>query len=514
MKILLVNPTTPDTFWGLKNAVKFIARKAFLPPLGLLTVAAMLPDAWEKKLVDTNTERLRDTDIAWADYVFITGMVIHRASVDQIIARCKDLGTPVVAGGPLFTAAADDFAHVDHLILNEAELTLPRFVADLEAGAPQRVYRTDEKAAMDETPVPLWDLIRMKDYASMCIQSSRGCPFDCDFCDVTTLFGHHFRMKTPEQVLAEMDRIYACGWRGNVFFVDDNFIGNKATLKRTLLPAIEAWMKERDYPFSFYTQASINLADDAPLMASMAAAGFDCVFVGIETPNEQSLRECRKMQNTNRDLKASVARIQQSGLQVQGGFILGFDSDSPTVFDSLIQFIQDSGIVMAMVGLLNAPRGTRLHQRLAGENRLTGDASGNNMDCAINFLPTMGLEKLLSGYRRVVETLYAPRPYCERVLTFFKNYQLPEATRIRVRASELGALLKSVWHIGIIGTGRRHYWRLMGWSVLRPRYFPMAVTFSIYGYHCRKIIKALDERIESMLQDRIALAVSVPQTSA
>ena len=506
MKILLVYPTTPDTFWGLKNAVKFIARKASLPPLGLLTVAAMLPGSWEKRLVDTNTRRLRDADIAWADYVFLTGMVIHGASVDQIIARCRKLERPVVAGGPLFTAAPEQYAHVDHLILNEAELTLPRFVADIEAGLPQRVYRTDEKANLSDSPVPLWDLIRMKDYASMCIQSSRGCPFDCDFCDVTTLFGRRFRMKTTAQVLAEMDRLHARGWRGNVFFVDDNFIGNKATLKSTLLPAIEAWMKERNRPFRLYTQASINLADDAALMASMVAAGFDMVFVGIETPSEESLRECRKMQNTNRDLKDSVARMQQAGLQVQAGFILGFDSDGPTIFDSLIQFIQDSGIVLAMVGLLNAPRGTRLYQRLSGENRLTGTMSGDNMDCAINFLPAMGLEKLLAGYRRVVETLYSPRSYCERVLTFFRNYRLPEAIKFRVKPAEWGAFFKSIWHIGIVGKGRRHYWRLLGWSMLRPRYLHLAVTFSIYGYHFRKIIAAMDERIEAMLQERLALA--------
>ena len=512
MKILLVNPATPDTFWGLNNAVKFISRKASLPPLGLLTVAAMLPQDWDKRLVDTNTRRLRDSDIEWADYVFITGMVIHRESIGHIIARCKKFLKPVVAGGPLFTSAADEYAHVDHLVLNEAEITLPRFISDLRAGNPGRVYQTDEKADMTSTPIPLWDLVRMKDYASTCIQSSRGCPFDCDFCEVTTLLGHRFRMKTTEQVLAEMDRLYEWGWRGHLFFVDDNFIGNKAVLKRDLLPAIAAWMKEHDYPFSLYTQASINLADDDALIRSMVDAGFTSVFIGIETPSEQGLRECSKVQNINRDLKDCVARIQKSGLQVQAGFILGFDSDGPTVFDTLIHFIQDSGIVLAMVGLLNAPQGTRLHKRLEDENRLTGIMSGNNMDCAINFLPAMGLEKLLAGYRQVMDTLYAPRQYCERVLTFFKHYRLPEATKFRVRTAELGAFVKSIWHIGLMGTGRRYYWRLMGWSLLRPRYLHMAVTFSIYGYHCRKIFETIDERIESMLRDRNA--VSLPEVLA
>lgn len=504
MRILLVNPTTPDTFWGLKNAVKFIARKASLPPLGLLTVAAMLPREWGKRLVDMNVRKLRDADITWADYVFVTGMIIQRESVDQILERCKRLKRPVVAGGPLFTAAREDYGHVDHLVLNEAELTLPRFVADATAGRPARLYCTDEKADLAQTPVPLWDLVRMKDYASWCIQSSRGCPFDCDFCDVTTLFGRRFRMKSTEQVLAEMDYIYACGWRGNLFFVDDNFIGNKETLKRTMLPSIGEWMRAHDYPFSLFTQVSINLADDEALMAAMAAAGFVSVFVGIETPSEAGLRECRKVQNTNRDLRDSVARIQKAGMQVQAGFILGFDSDGPTVFDTLIKFIQESGIVLAMVGLLNAPRGTRLYQRLAGENRLTGAMSGDNMDCAINFLPAMGLEKLLAGYRQVVATLYAPRAYSERVLTFLRNYRMPKIAPFRVQAAELAAFFKSMWHIGVIGHGRRYYWRVIGWTMLRPRYLHLAVTLSIYGYHFRKVIAAMDERIEAMLRDHAA----------
>ncbi len=513
MKILLINPTTPDTFWGLKNAVKFIARKASLPPLGLLTIAAMLPKAWDKRLVDTNTRRLRDSDITWADYVFITGMVIHKDSVEQIISRCKILGRPVVAGGPLFTAAADEYGHVDHLVLNEAEITLPQFLADLKAGTAKRIYQTEDKADLNETPAPLWELVRMKDYASMCVQFSRGCPFDCDFCEVTTLLGHRFRMKSTQQVLAEMQGLYEWGWRGNVFFVDDNFIGNKAAIKRELLPAIEAWMKQHDYPFSLYTQVSINLADDAALMEAMSSAGFESVFVGIETPSEEGLQECRKVQNTGRDLKECVSRIQRCGLQVQAGFILGFDSDGPNIFDSLVQFIQDSGIVLAMVGLLNAPRGTRLHERLAGEKRLTGEMSGNNMDCAINFLPAMGLEKLLSGYRQVVEKLYAPGPYCQRVLTFFKNYRLP-ATRFRLRAAEVGAFFKSMWHIGVVAKGRRYYWRLMGWSLLRPRYLHLAVTFSIYGYHCRKIIAAIDERIEAILQEHAGAAAGLSEAGA
>ncbi|MBN1126487.1 MAG: B12-binding domain-containing radical SAM protein [Sedimentisphaerales bacterium] len=505
MKILLINPEVPDTFWSLKNALKFIGKKSSLPPLGLLTVAAMLPEEWDKKLVDMNVNRLRDRDLRWADYVFVTAMLIQQKSVDQVIRRCKKIGTKIVAGGPLFTSLPEDYLHVDHLVLKEAELTLPLFLADLQNGNARKIYNTHEKADLGTTPKPLWSLIHKKKYASMEIQFSRGCPFDCDFCDVTTLFGHKLRTKASAQVVAELENLYVRGWRGNVFFVDDNFIGNKSILKKELLPAITAWMKRRKYPFSFNTQASINLADDEELMDLMVKAGFDCVFVGIETPDEQSLLECNKVQNRNRDLLDCVARIQGSGLQVQAGFILGFDNDNVHVFDNLIQFIQSSGVVTAMVGLLNAPRGTKLYQRLAQEHRLTRPATGDNMDCSINFLPRMGLDQLLAGYRRVVETIYSQPHFCERILTFFKHYQLPRTKRFHLDWSELKAFLRSIWHIGIRGRGRRYYWKLMFWSLRKPRYLHMAVTFSIYGYHFRKIIEAFQNRINALIADQNAL---------
>jgi len=310
MKILLVNPDIPLTFWSFKNALKFISKKAALPPLGLLTVAAMLPRNWEIKLVDMATTKLRDRDIQWADYVFITAMLIQRKSADHVIERCKRIGTKVVAGGPLFTSLPEKYMHVEHLVLKEAEPTLPQFIRDLHTGSPRQLYNTHEKSNLRETPIPLWDLIDRKKYALMCIQYSRGCPFDCDFCDVTRLFGHRIRLKTTDQVLDELESLYSLGWRDEVFFVDDNFIGNKAHLKTELLPAIIGWMQRRQYPFSFNTQASINLADDEELMELMVKAGFDCVFIGIETPNQDSLTECNKVQNKGRDLVACVKKIQ------------------------------------------------------------------------------------------------------------------------------------------------------------------------------------------------------------
>ena len=489
MKILLVNPDIPLTFWSFKAALKFISRKAVVPPLGLLTVAAMLPRDWETKLVDMTTTKLRDRDIRWADYVFVTAMLIQQKSVDQVIERCKKIGTKVVAGGPLFTSLPEQYVHVDHLVLKEAELTLPQFIRDIQEGTPRKVYNTHDKADLHQTPIPQWNLIKMRKYALMGIQYSRGCPFGCDFCDVTTLFGHKIRTKATNQVLEELESLYTQGWRGEVFFVDDNFIGNKARLKTELLPAIIDWMKKRRHPFSFNTQASINLADDEELMALMVRAGFDCVFIGIETPNEESLSECNKVQNKGRDLVACVKRIQRSGMQVQAGFILGFDSDKPAVFDGLIQFIQQSGVVTAMVGLLNAPRGTELYRRLMTENRLSKAATGDNTDFSMNFVPKMGIEDLLQGYKKVVSTIYSPRKYYERILTFLRDYKPGRNNKVRFRFCEIQAFLKSIWRLGIIGKGRFHYWKLIFWSLRRPQYLHLAVTLAICGFHFRTMFE-------------------------
>jgi radical SAM superfamily enzyme YgiQ (UPF0313 family) len=375
MNILLVYPEFPDTFWSFKHALRFVRKKAGSPPLGLLTVAAMLPVAWEKRLVDLNVTGLSQKDLLWADYVFISAMIVQRDATRAVIARCKEAGVPVVAGGPLFTMEHEQFPEVDHFVLNEAELTLPPFLADLANGCARRIYTTTEFPDIRQTPAPLWQLADLKHYNTVSIQFSRGCPFNCDFCNVTALLGHRPRTKTAPQLIAELDSLYALGWRKGVFFVDDNFIGNKKQLKTELLPALIAWRKGK-IGMPFNTEASINLADDPELMALMTQAGFNTVFVGIETPNEDSLVECSKTQNKGRDLVESVKRLQRAGLQVQGGFIVGFDSDSPAIFQQQIDFIQKSGIVTAMVGLLQAPVGTRLHARMQEEGRLVSEMSG------------------------------------------------------------------------------------------------------------------------------------------
>jgi len=487
VKILLVYPEFPDTFWSFKHALKFIHKKAGAPPLGLLTVAAMLPPEWEKRLVDLNVANLTEKDLAWADFAFISAMIVQRSSAHALIARCKQAGVKVVAGGPLFTIEHEKFPTVDYFVLNEAELTLPPFLADLSLGHAQHIYATNEYPDIHQTPAPIWSLANLKNYDTVSIQFSRGCPFTCDFCNVTALLGHQPRTKTAAQIIAELDSLYALGWRKSIFFVDDNFIGNKKHIKNEVLPALIEWRKGKTgMPFS--TEASINLANDPVLLKLMVQAGFDTVFVGIETPNEDSLAECNKNQNKGRDLVESVKQLQRAGLQVQGGFIVGFDNDSPAVFQQQIDFIQKSGIVTAMVGLLQAPFGTKLYERMEQEGRLVNEFSGDNVDGSTNIIPKMGLEPLRDGYRKILSHIYAPKFYYERILTFLREYQPPQI-RIHMEPQYVLALWRSIYQLGIRGVERTHYWRLFFWTLFRrPRLFPLAITFAIYGFHFRQVV--------------------------
>jgi radical SAM superfamily enzyme YgiQ (UPF0313 family) len=437
-------------------------------------------------LVDENTEELRDEDLAWADMVFVGAMALQRKAAVRIIERCKGTGLKIVAGGPLFTAEPDAFDRVDHLVLNEAELTLPEFIADLENGCAKRIYKADGYPDMQKTPIPLWDLIPMRRYASMNIQYSRGCPFNCEFCNITALFGRKPRTKTPRQVVAELDAIYKAGWRGNIFFVDDNFIGNKRSLKEHLLPALIEWRKDKKGCL-FFTEASINLADDPELMSMMADAGFESVFIGIETPDENSLAECCKTHNKNRDLLQDVRKIHRYGLQVMGGFIVGFDSDTPSIFQRQIDFIQKSGIVTAMVGLLQAPPGTRLFERLTREKRVFTEFSGDNVDGRTNIVPAMGLDKLIDGYRAIMEQIYSPRLYYQRVRRMLGELKVPAQTIPNDWQRKL-AFWRAGLRLGVLEKERFQYWSLLAWTaVRRPRLLPLAVTLAIYGFHYRKI---------------------------
>ena len=487
MNILLIYPEFPDTFWSFKHALKFVHKRSSSPPLGLLTIAAMLPGTWEKRLVDMNVHKLKDSDIEWADMVFISAMTVQRDSVLKILLRTKALDKLIVAGGPLFTMEPDAFLEVDHLILNEGEITLPLFLADLGRGKTRRVYETDEYADITKTPIPMWELIDLSQYDSMSLQYSRGCPFNCDFCNVTALLGHKMRLKTTRQMIAELDSLYKLGWRRSIFIVDDNFIGNRKVLKEDLLPALIEWRKGKKGCL-FLTEASVNLADDDELIDLMVRAGFTQVFVGIETPDEVSLAECHKSQNRNRDMVGNIKKLQNMGLQVMGGFIVGFDSDTEGIFERQIDFIQKSGIVTAMVGLLQAPIGTALYQRMLREGRLKAeDHSGDNVDGETNIITKMNPNLLKAGYRHILDTIYSAKVYTERVKSFLREFN-PKYHSVTLQWQEIAALFRSIFEIGIRSKERRYYWKLFFWSLFKhPDKFPLAITFSIYGYHFRKV---------------------------
>ncbi len=486
MRVLMIYPEFPDTFWSFKHALRFVRKAASTPPLGLITVAALLPSAWEKRLVDVNVTRLRERDIEWADMVMVSAMIVQRASAQELIERCKNAGKTVIAGGPLFLSEWENFPQVDHFILNEGEITLPLFLSDLARGCPQRIYRTDEFADMAMTPTPLWELVDSKKYDCFAIQYSRGCPFQCDFCNITAMLGRKPRTKSAGQIIAELDKMYKLGWRRNVFFVDDNFIANKRQLKEEILPALIAWRRDKQAG-TYFTEASINLADDEELMDMMAAAGFKSVFVGIETPDEVSLAECHKGQNEHRDMVESVQIMQSHGLQVMGGFIVGFDNDTDSIFDRQIEFIQKSGVVTAMVGMLQAIPGTPLFARLLSEGRISHEMSGDNADGTTNIIPSMGLERLKEGYNRLMVEIYSPAKFYERIKTCLRTYNPPKMP-VRMHLPEFYAFLRSIWKLGTIGEERREYWKLFFWTLFRrPRSLSLAVTFAIYGFHFRTI---------------------------
>ena len=496
MKILLVYPRYPDTFWSFKHVLKFTSRKALNTPLGPLTVAAMLPAEWEKRFIDMNITKLADEDIKWADYVFISAMVVQKESAGEVVNRCKKLNAKVAAGGPLFTESYKlfDFDDIDYLVLNEAEITLKPFLEDLERGCPKHIYQTDEHPDITKTPIPLWSLVDLNKYATVTIQYSRGCPFDCEFCDIIILDGHKPRTKSRDQMLAELEALYNRGYQGSVFIVDDNFIGNKKKLKAEILPAMIQWMEEKEYPFTLLTEVSINLADDEELMRLMSNAGFNNLFIGIESPNEESLIECNKFTNRNRDLVASVKKLQNYGFQVMGGFIVGFDSDPISIFKSQINFIQKSGIVTAMVGLLNAPVNTRLWHRLKKENRLLPSGTGDNTDATTNFIPKMNLEVLINGYKQILHAIYAPKYYYERIKIFLNEYKPNKKVRPKVNLNDIGAFLKSAFVLGVKDKFRVYYWKLFLSTLVKyPRLIGLSIGLAAQGFHFRKVYEKIKD---------------------
>ncbi len=501
MKVLMVYPAYPDTFWSFKYALKFISKKAAFPPLGLLTVASLLPKDWNIKLVDMNTDPLKDEDLIWADMVFISAMLVQRDSTYEVLQRAKKFNKVIVAGGPAFNAQPDKYPEVDHFVLNEAEITLPMFLEDIEKGKKlKKFYTSEEKPDITKTPIPMWSLIDFRKYATMLVQYSRGCPFNCEFCDIIIMNGRKPRVKSPEQMVKEFQALYDAGWRGSLFVVDDNFIGNKKSVKK-MLPEIIKWQKEHNYPFNLLTEASVNLADDEELMTMMAEANFNKVFLGLESPSPESLKECGKLQNVNRDLVEVVNKIHAHGMQVMAGFIVGFDSDTEEIFDLQIDFIQKIGVAVAMVGILGAIPKTRLWNRLKAEGRLLGDTSGDNTDGSVNFIPKMGIEKLLRGYEKVITTIYSPKVYYERIAVFVKNFN--PITKRKFQLEDIIALFKSFFYIGMLPKTGPLYWKMIFRTAFtKARALPTAIELSIFHYHLEKIARKCKKSIEEFFKKK------------
>jgi len=523
MNALLIYPEFPETFWSFKHALKFLGKRAAQPPLGLMTVAALLPGAWKKRLVDTNVELLRDRDLAWADVVLLSGMHIQSESLLAIVERCRARGLRTVVGGPISSSVPAVELKADHVVIGEAESLIGELARELEQGTARPVYQAAERPEMCTSPLPDLSLIKMKRYSTMTVQYSRGCPFNCEFCDIIEIYGRRPRTKAVAQVLAELEQLHAAGWRDSVFIVDDNFIGNKARAKE-LLRAMAEWRTQAGAGFEFITEASLNLADDTELMQLMKDAGFKSVFLGIETPDESGLISSNKLQNTRRSLLESVERIQSYGIEVMGGFILGFDTDKEDIFDRMVEFIEKSGIPIAMVGLLQAMPGTQLFRRLRREGRIVDGGGGNNTFCErLNFLPRMDAAKLVEGYHEVMKRIYNCEAYYERVKLYLNRAHPKPAKRapgerakkqpreLWMTRDNLRALVNSIVRQGVFGRHQWSYWKFLAEAATRyRRCFGAAMTLAVMGHHfqvmTRKLSKAIEAAAQQAESDEILLS--------
>ncbi|MEI7749631.1 MAG: B12-binding domain-containing radical SAM protein [Candidatus Moraniibacteriota bacterium] len=499
MRVLLVYPKYPDTtFWSFKGALEFTGEKAALPPLGFLTIGAMIPRDWETVFVDENIERLTGMHILWADIVFVSGMIVQQESTGRVLKRCRDLGKKTVLGGSMVTADPEQFSGMaDSLFLGEAEGLFPSLIEDLRRGIGfvKKEYRSDAFCDIKRSPIPCFDLLgrNMWKYTSMALQWGRGCPYGCEFCNVTTLFGRRMRLKTPDRMKAELKALYSCGWRGTVFFVDDNFIGNPGKAKE-VLKSIADFQIERGYPFRFYTQTDIGLAANDELISLMVKAGFFRVFTGIETPEAESLKGANKHHNVDIDVPKAMSRLLQAGIQVQAGFVLGFDQDTRATFGKMIALIQNTGIMTAMVGTLQALPGTVLYHRLKEEGRLLDQSAGDNTDGSVGFVPNNGMsrEALESGYRRVVSTIYAPGPYHYRLLRFLGDYRPNPFLRNHLSWGATRAFLLCIVKIGIFSRARKWFWKTLRFAVsTNPKAFPATVEHWIFWFHFDRISSKL-----------------------
>ncbi len=511
-KVLLVYPEIPtNTYWSFKYALKFIKKKSAMPPLGLITIAALLPKTTEIKLIDMNIELLKEEDIQWADAVFISAMGVQKQSFKIVVERCNQLDKPIVAGGPYITVSHAEISNVGHFILGEAEEILPTFLEDFEQGIAKPLYASSSRPDITHTVLPRFDLLSIKAYASMSIQYSRGCPFNCEFCDVWQIYGRAPRIKSAENMIAELNALDQLGWRGALFVVDDNFIGNKPHVKNHLLPAFTQWQKMRQYPYRFYTEASVNLAEDDELLSNMKKAGFNSVFLGIETPSEKSLQETGKLQNIKSSMIDAIKKIQSYSIEVMGGFIVGFDSDDETIFDRQINFIQKTAIPKAMVGLLHAVPGTTLYARLKKENRILTDIfSGSNTHALeTNFIPKMDPKVLKNGYGRLLDFLYGQRlkNYFKRCNQLLDNLGDSSLFQRDIHLAEIVMFFKSLFLQTFSRYGFQYIRFIMRNFFKNHQFFGEAVRMGIEGNHfyviTRQMLKA--DKFSTMLEEKYQL---------
>ena len=492
MKVLLVYPEFPDTYWSFRHALSFEGKRSAFPPLGLLSVSAMLPEHWERRLVDMNVRSLTASDIRWADVVFASAMLVQKESLKQVVALCNAAKKKIIVGGPYVTTTLEELTGADHVVLGEAEEIVPQLVSDLERGEAKAVYSKPDRPQLSLTPIPDFKLADMKRYSAMSVQYSRGCPFNCEFCDIIEIYGRLPRTKSNQQMIGELDVLMQSGWRGTVFIVDDNFIGNKKNVK-LLLPDLAEWQERNGRPFTFITEASVNLAEDDKLLDLMRRAGFNRAFLGIETPVEASLKEAQKGQNTRRDLLDSVKRIQSYGIEVMAGFIVGFDNDPEDIFERMTHFIRESAIPLAMVGLLTALPNTQLWRRLSGEGRLLGESAGNNTHSELNFIPRMDSKRLVEGYKSILRSIYDTREYYDRALECLKRVSQPgpKSQRRNSLIRDVSALARITMRLGVRDRDRLEFWRFMTQTLAHHRgAFADSMRLAAMGYHFRKLTEA------------------------
>jgi radical SAM superfamily enzyme YgiQ (UPF0313 family) len=505
MRVLLLYPKFPKSFWSFEKALELVGRKAMLPPLGLATVAAILPQSWEFKLVDHNTRPISEAEWEWADLVILSAMIVQKEDFLAQIQQAKQRGKAVAVGGPYATALPQEAATsgADFLILDEGEITLPLFIEAIQKGETSGTFRSDgQKPDVTTTPIPRFDLLDFDAYDSLSVQFSRGCPFQCEFCDIIVLYGRKPRTKTPEQLLAELQCLYDLGWRRSIFMVDDNFIGNKRNVK-LLLKALKPWMAEHNYPFRFNTEASIDIASDSELMDLMVECNFNAVFLGIETPDEASLALTQKFQNNRDSMTDSVEAIVKAGLRVMAGFIIGFDGEKAGAGDRIVRFVEQTTIPTAMFSMLQALPDTALEHRLRKEGRLLDRASGMNQTTLMNFVPTRPLEDIAKEYVEAFWTLYDPASYLDRTYRHFLKLGSPKCpSRVReVSWVNIKALLTICWRQGVVRKTRFQFWaNLIGILRHNPKVWEPYIGICALGEHFLEYRQIVKEQIEGQLQ--------------